>query len=74
MAAAPPTAPPTMAPVGVELPVFSTVGVGVTTLVVGFIVTVAKVVEVGVAVAAVIGTDHLSLLSKSRMGKNTFPK
>lgn len=59
MAAAPPTAPPTMAPVGVELPFSVDDGVGVTAAVVGFTVTVANVVEVGVAVIAVLGTDHV---------------
>ena len=60
IAAAPPTAPPTMAPVGVELPSEGE-GVGVISTVVGFTVIVANVVEVGVAVIAVLGTDHLEL-------------
>jgi hypothetical protein len=56
----PPTAPPTTAPVGVELPLpAEDEEVGVTTAVAGFTVTVAIVVDVGVAVNAVLGTDHV---------------
>lgn len=60
IAATPPTAPPTIAPVGVELPLsVEDDGAGVTAAVDGLTVTVAKVVEVGVAVMAVLGTDHV---------------
>jgi hypothetical protein len=54
----PPTAPPTTAPVGVELPLpAEDEEVGVAD--VGFTVTVANVVDVGEAVNAVFGTDHV---------------
>ena len=64
--AVPPTAPPIIAPVGVELPLAFSEGERVDGI--RLVVTVANVVEVllvGVGVNAVIGTAHLGLLQSS---------
>ena len=73
MAATPPTAPPTMAPVGVELPPSPDDGVAVTAAVVGFTVIVANVVEVGVAVIAVLGTDHVPQVMAILLASRDWP-
>ena len=68
--AVPPTAPPIIAPIGVELPLAFSEGASVDgiVIVVGLVVTVANVVKVllvGVGVNAVIGTAHLGLKKSS---------